>query len=208
MSAIRTSVLRSMNGSTQYLVGSGTISMSLSLIAAQPRKLLASKPSPSSNTPSESSSMGKVRWCQAPIRSVNLRSKNSTFSSAANFRTFLGFMLSSGRVFIKFRYNPKTRIASPPVPSTCPHPLGSGAFGIVFCLCQKWSAQPLGYHAAGHSRRQQVVSLLAVDRQVQPCELFITRHPERAKKTYKLEYQEGSDPGRHPRGRDSHRLGK
>src|SRR5262249_34636095 len=100
MSQIRTRVFRSMNGSTQYLDGSGIINMSLSLIAAQPRKLLASKPSPFSNTSSVSSSMGKVRWCQAPIRSVNLRSKNSTFSSAANFRTFLGFMFSSGRVFI------------------------------------------------------------------------------------------------------------
>jgi hypothetical protein len=59
--------------------------MSDSLIAAQPRRLDASNPTPFSNASVPNSSIGIVRWCHWPSRSVNLTSTNSTPCSAANF---------------------------------------------------------------------------------------------------------------------------
>src|SRR3954447_10154325 len=68
--------------------------MSDSLMAAQPRKLEASKPNPSSNEPSESWLIGKVRWCQEPGKSVNLTETNLAPSSEAYFKAVLAFMFS------------------------------------------------------------------------------------------------------------------
>ena len=65
-SPIITSVGVSVNGSMKAVVGSGMSSMSLSLIAAQPRMLEPSMPKPSSNELSSSSLMGYEMCCSSP----------------------------------------------------------------------------------------------------------------------------------------------
>jgi len=58
MSHVNTSVGRAKNGSMNAVVGSGIISMSLSLIACQPRIDEPSKPMPSTNVSSVTSLSG------------------------------------------------------------------------------------------------------------------------------------------------------
>ena len=79
-------------GSTKALPGTGTSSMSLSLIACQPRMLEPSKPSPSSKTSSSSLPTGMVKCCQAPKKSVNRRSMALTSFSRHIASTSRGFM--------------------------------------------------------------------------------------------------------------------
>ena len=60
------SVGSAMNGSMVAVLGSGTTSMSDSLIACQPRMDEPSKPKPSSKMSSVSSASGMVKCCQMP----------------------------------------------------------------------------------------------------------------------------------------------
>src|SRR2546427_7151150 len=69
-------------GSTNALAGSGTKSMSLSLIAWNPRIDEPSNPTPSANTASVSSLSGSEKCCQVPGRSVN---RTSTICTPASF---------------------------------------------------------------------------------------------------------------------------
>src|SRR5579883_3671611 len=74
MSPTITSVRVSANGSMNAVEGSGIISMSLSLIAAQPRMLEPSMPKPSSNELSSSMLIGCEMCWLKPGRSVKRRS--------------------------------------------------------------------------------------------------------------------------------------
>jgi hypothetical protein len=94
---IMASVGSDANGSTKAVVGTGTSSMSLSLIACQPRMLEPSKPRPSSKVSSSSLATGIVKCCQAPRKSVNRRSTALTSFSRHKASTSRGFMgLSPG----------------------------------------------------------------------------------------------------------------
>ena len=68
------SVGASVNGSRIAVSACGISSMSLSEIPCQPRIEEPSKPRPSSNDASSNADSGSVMCCQAPSRSVNLRS--------------------------------------------------------------------------------------------------------------------------------------
>ena len=83
-----------MNGSRNAVSGCGTTSMSLSLIACQPRMLEPSKPRPSSNTSSSSLFTGIVKCCQIPGKSMNRRSTALTSFSRHSAKTSLGFTAS------------------------------------------------------------------------------------------------------------------
>src|SRR3989304_1457591 len=78
------------NGSSTAVSGCGTTSMSLSLMACQPRMLEPSKPSPSSNTSSSSLSTGIVKCCHNPGKSINRKSTAFTSFSRHNAKTSLG----------------------------------------------------------------------------------------------------------------------
>src|SRR5574342_628093 len=97
------SVVCAMKGSIAAVLGSGTTSMSEAWIACQPRIEEPSKPSPSSNTASESSSMGTVKCCQMPRKSLNLRSTNSAFFSLMRSRTCFGVRLAISFVLLPVR---------------------------------------------------------------------------------------------------------
>src|SRR5215217_1981206 len=88
------SVGSSENGSIQTREASGMSSMSDSWIEAQPRKDEASKPKPSSNEPSSISCKGKVRWCQAPTRSVKRTETNFASWSSEYFKTAFASIIS------------------------------------------------------------------------------------------------------------------
>src|ERR1041384_4030346 len=92
--AMRQTVGSSENGSIKTRDESGMSSMSDSWIEAQPRKLEASKPKPSSNEPSSSSCSGKVRWCQAPTRSVKRTETNFASWSSEYFKTAFASIIS------------------------------------------------------------------------------------------------------------------
>src|SRR5258708_4725748 len=83
-----------MNGSIAAVSTSGTTSMSLALIGAQPRIEEPSKPSPSSKMPSDSSAIGMVKCCQRPMKSMNFRSTMTAFLSLARPSTSFGFAIS------------------------------------------------------------------------------------------------------------------
>src|SRR5215472_10216775 len=89
MSQIITSVGCWKNGSIKAVDGSGTINMSLSLIACQPRIDEPSKPRPSSNTPSVISDIGNVQCCHTPGQSTNRRSATTALLSFAYLMTCL-----------------------------------------------------------------------------------------------------------------------
>jgi len=83
-----------MNGSSRAVSDTGWRSMSLSLIACQPRILEPSKPWPSVNNPSLSSAMGTLRCCHKPGKSINRRSRILAPLFLANSITSMGVMLS------------------------------------------------------------------------------------------------------------------
>src|SRR6266571_4902055 len=70
-------------GATKALAGSGSSSMSLSVIAGKPRIEEPSKPSPTEKTLSVSSFNGIEKCCQVPGRSVNFTSTTCTPASLA-----------------------------------------------------------------------------------------------------------------------------
>ena len=84
------SVGSDVKGSRAAVSGCGTTSMSLSLIACQPRTLEPSKPRPSSKTSSVSLSTGMVKCCQIPGKSMNRKSTALTFRSRHSAKTSLG----------------------------------------------------------------------------------------------------------------------
>src|SRR6185295_749035 len=75
---MRLSVGSVLKTSTQAVVGSGITSMSLALMARQPRILEPSKPRPSVKISSLYSVSVVVKCCQEPGRSVNLKSTSFT----------------------------------------------------------------------------------------------------------------------------------
>jgi hypothetical protein len=83
MSAMTLTVGRAKNGSIWAVDGSGTASMSETLIACQPRIEEPSKPTPSLNVSSSQDSIGNEQCCHDPSRSVNLRSTISALCSLA-----------------------------------------------------------------------------------------------------------------------------
>ncbi len=83
------------NGSSTAVSGWGTTSMSLSLIACQPRMLEPSKPRPSSKTSSSSLSTGMVKCCQSPGKSMNRRSTAFTSFSRHSANTSFGVIIPS-----------------------------------------------------------------------------------------------------------------
>jgi hypothetical protein len=83
MSQIITSVGSAKNGSMNAEFGSGTINMSLSLIACQPRIEEPSKPRPFSKMLSSISLIGYEQCCHWPGQSVNRRSTMRTLFSLA-----------------------------------------------------------------------------------------------------------------------------
>src|SRR5882762_6562684 len=90
MSHVRESVGTSKHGSTNALPGSGSSSMSLSLIAWKPRIDEPSNPRPSVNVSSSSSFKGIEKCCQVPGRSVNRTSTTCTPASFARRITSAG----------------------------------------------------------------------------------------------------------------------
>src|SRR4029078_7720278 len=78
------------NGSTNAVSACGSRSMSLSLIACQPRMLEPSKPRPSSNVSSSSFETGMVKSCQMPGKSIKRRSIALMSRSRHNARTDWG----------------------------------------------------------------------------------------------------------------------
>src|SRR6476659_1944882 len=79
--------------STHALPGSGITSMSEALIAFQPRILEPSKPRPSVKMSSLYSVSVVVKCCQAPGRSVNLKSTSLTSRSLIILLTSDGVLL-------------------------------------------------------------------------------------------------------------------
>src|SRR6266550_1506652 len=90
MSHVRESVGTSKQGSTKALAGSGSSSMSLSLMAWKPRIDEPSNPKPSVNVSSSSSFNGIEKCCQVPGRSVNRTSTICTPASLARRITSAG----------------------------------------------------------------------------------------------------------------------
>src|SRR6267378_5051159 len=90
MSQVSESVGTSKQGSTNALAGSGSSSMSLSLIAWKPRIDEPSNPKPSVNVSSSSSFKGIEKCCQVPGRSVNRTSTICTPASLARRITSAG----------------------------------------------------------------------------------------------------------------------
>src|SRR6267378_1917179 len=90
MSHVRDSVGTSKQGSTNALAGSGSSSMSLSLMAWKPRIDEPSNPKPSVNVSSSSSFKGIEKCCQVPGRSVNRTSTICTPASLARRITSAG----------------------------------------------------------------------------------------------------------------------
>src|SRR3954470_2733018 len=84
------SVGNSWNGSISAVLGSGTSSMSDSLISWKPRIDEPSKPAPSVSSPSLNSREATAKCCQVPGRSVNLRSTSATSWSRAKLTTSSG----------------------------------------------------------------------------------------------------------------------
>src|SRR6266513_435636 len=78
MVQIRLNVGSALKTSTHAVVGSGMTSMSLALMARQPRMLEPSKPRPSVKISSLYSVSVVVKCCQEPGRSVNLKSTSFT----------------------------------------------------------------------------------------------------------------------------------
>src|SRR5678809_582734 len=74
MVQVRESVGTAQKGSMKAVAGSGIASMSEASMLFQPRMLDPSKPKPSANTSSLSSSMGQEKCCQVPKVSTNLMS--------------------------------------------------------------------------------------------------------------------------------------
>src|SRR5574342_1081933 len=97
------SVGSAMNGSMTAVSASGTTSMSEAWIACQPRIEEPSNPRPPSKTASLSSSMGTVKCCQMPRKSLNLRSTNSAFFSLMRSRTCFGVRLAISFVLLPVR---------------------------------------------------------------------------------------------------------
>ena len=89
-SQISDSVGNSWNGSMTAVAGSGTSSMSDSLISWKPRIEEPSKPAPSVSRPSPSSRAATAKCCHVPGRSVNLRSTSPTRCSCAKATTSSG----------------------------------------------------------------------------------------------------------------------
>ena len=81
-------------GSSQALVGSGTIIMSDSLMAFQPRMLEPSKATPALKLSSSIWLLCRVRCCQMPGMSINFRSINSMPSSSMRFRMSAGVAMN------------------------------------------------------------------------------------------------------------------
>ena len=102
------------NGSRTAVSGCGITSMSLSLIACQPRMLEPSKPRPSSKTSSSSLSTGIVKCCQIPGKSMNRRSTAFTFFSRQRAKTSLGVTMIGS-----FHGSRRQDSASAEVKSTC-----------------------------------------------------------------------------------------
>src|SRR5882724_6059230 len=90
MSQVSESVGTSKQGSTNALAGSGSSSMSLSLMAWKPRIDEPSNPKPSVNVSSSSSFNGIEKCCQVPGRSVNRTSMICTPASLARRITSAG----------------------------------------------------------------------------------------------------------------------
>src|SRR5712671_533018 len=90
MSHVRESVGTSKQGSTKALAGSGSSSMSLSLMAWKPRIDEPSNPKPSVNVSSSSWFNGIEKCCQVPGRSVNRTSTICTPASLARRITSAG----------------------------------------------------------------------------------------------------------------------
>src|SRR5260370_2596797 len=82
-------------GSRKAVSGSGSSSMSDSLIFWKPRIEDPSKPMPSVNSSSENSSTGMEKCCHKPGRSMNLKSTILTWRSLAWVSTCLGAVLGS-----------------------------------------------------------------------------------------------------------------
>src|SRR5579863_15855 len=89
-------------GSKKAVFGSGTASMSLSLIACQPRMLEPSNPEPSSKSFSVNSIVGMAKCCHVPGRSMNLKSTISTLFFLTNSSNSLGVMASPSFFFDDF----------------------------------------------------------------------------------------------------------
>src|SRR3954468_18603706 len=98
MLQISESVGSFMNGSISAVSASGTTSMSLAWMGAQPRIDDPSKPSPSSKMPSLSSAMGMVKCCQRPRKSMNFRSTITACLSFASPTTSLPFAMFAAPV--------------------------------------------------------------------------------------------------------------
>src|SRR6185295_15602306 len=114
MLQIITSVGSAVKGSRNAVSGCGTTSMSLSLIACQPRMLEPSKPSPFSNTSSSSLLAGIVKCCQSPGKSMKRKSTALTSCSRHKAKTSLGvtapsFQLELGPKSLESAVVPKFR---------------------------------------------------------------------------------------------------
>ncbi len=92
------SVGSDMKGSITAVLASGMTSMSEAWMACQPRMDEPSNPSPSSNTASVSSSMGMVKCCQMPRKSLNLRSTNCALFCLARSRACFGVIVAIAEV--------------------------------------------------------------------------------------------------------------
>ena len=88
------SVGSDMNGSITAVSASGMTSMSEAWIACQPRIDDPSNPRPSSNTASLSSSIGMVKCCQMPRKSLNFRSTNCALFCLARSRACFGVIVA------------------------------------------------------------------------------------------------------------------
>ncbi len=91
-SQMRNRVLWERTGSIVAESGSGMRSMSLSLIAWNPRMLEPSNPRPSVKLSTSSSASGRLKCCHVPGRSMKRTSTTSTPSAFARSRTSRGLV--------------------------------------------------------------------------------------------------------------------
>src|SRR6267154_2147954 len=135
MSQVSESVGTSKQGSTNALAGSGSSSMSLSLIAWKPRIDEPSNPRPSVNVSSSSSFKGIEKCGQVPGRSVNRTSTTCTPASFARRITSAGDVPAAALVPVATVGSSVAVIAWGLLPGSVKRFASGGPYGKLEGLC-------------------------------------------------------------------------
>jgi len=111
--------------SSNVLVGSGTMSMSLDSVFANPGTLEPSKPSPWRKSSGVSPEAGTVTWCHLPSSPQNLRSTMATSCRSAIWKTLEIGSVMADCWFLSIEGLPTT--PAPETPGARPRPAPAGS---------------------------------------------------------------------------------